>query len=44
MTSYQFAQLMDLLGQIKTILQVSDTLNTGICLLMFGIGWSSAGR
>jgi hypothetical protein len=39
----QYEALMALLISIRDLVQVSPNLQTGLVLLMFGLGWSSAG-
>lgn len=43
MTDGQFTQILDLLTSIKTLIESAPTLSTGIVVLMFGLGWASAG-
>lgn len=43
MSDSQFAEVMAALMSIKQLLEVSPTLSTAVALIMFGLGWSSAG-
>lgn len=43
MTEEQFSTIMAMLRSIYDLLRAAPTLQTGIVLLMFAIGWSSAG-
>ncbi len=43
MTTEQYDALMVLVTSIRDLVQVSPNLQTGLVLLMFGLGWSSAG-
>lgn len=43
MTSDQFETIQALLLSIRNLVEVSPNLQTAVVLLMFGLGWSSAG-
>lgn len=43
MTDTQFFEVMAALNAIKQLVEVSPTLSTAVALIMFGLGWSSAG-
>lgn len=43
MTDPQYSAFFDLLTSIKSLVESAPTLSTGIVLIMFGLGWSSAG-